>query len=28
VLNRNYFNTRFYKIMVQECKYLQAYAAK
>lgn len=28
VLNRSYFNTRFYKIMVQECKYLKAYAAK
>ena len=28
VLNRYYFNTRFYKIIVQECKYFQTYAAK
>jgi hypothetical protein len=28
VLNRYYFNTRFYRIIVQECKYFQTYAAK
>lgn len=28
ILNKSYFNTRFYKIIVQECKYLKAYAAK
>ena len=28
VLNRYYFNTRFYRIIVQECKYFKTYAAK